>query len=273
MLTEQQKLELKQQQTAYQARLTRNLFRSVIKWTEKYIEIAYPNNFSDWQSRKQIITDEIKRTDIIGNPEKVERFLSTALYGLEGDTDNTELLNELKMDFYRWISAVRINPNNCPERLKHFLVGFHEILEGNGEKINKDSINRVFEIDPSSQEYASSFANSFIGVQIHLQNERKVEESLDGKDWRQSENKNNFEGNADEGKWIFEQIARNHNYQDFYFWPQKNQQLSGYLLENGDAVINGEEYEPVKGKIQATREQIDNAERKQQELADRKSVV
>jgi len=101
--------------------------------------------------------------------------------------------------------------------LKHFLVGFHEILEGNGEKINRDAVNRTFEVDPSSQEYADNFANSFIGVQIHLQNERKVEESLVGKNWKEIENENKFVGNAEQGRWIFEQIARNHDYRDFYF--------------------------------------------------------
>jgi len=130
-----QQQALKQQQTAYQARLTRGLFRSAVGWTEKYIETAYPDDFPNWQERKQIPAGEIRRTDIAGNPKKVEKFLSTALYGLEGDTDNLELLSELRTNFYEWIDAVGIDPNNCPKRLKHFLVGFHEILEGNGKKL------------------------------------------------------------------------------------------------------------------------------------------
>lgn len=223
-----QKQKLKQQQTAYQARLTRGLFRSAIKWLEKYVEVAFSNNYPNWQFRKQIRSDEIKRTDIIGNPKRVEKFLATSLYGFEGDTDNSELLQELKEEYYKWIDAVGFD-DNCPERLKHFLVGFHEILEGNGEKINRDAMNRTFEVDPSSQEYADSFANSFIGVQMHLQNERRTEKSLEGKNWRQLKNENKFEGNVARGKRIFEQIAKNHDYQNFYFWPQRNQWHSAGL--------------------------------------------
>jgi len=254
------KQELKQQQTAYQARLTRGLFRSAVKWTEKYIETAYLDDFPNWQNRKQIRADEIKREDIIGNPEKVERFLATALYGLEGDTDNTELLDELRTSFYEWISAVGIDPNTCPERLKHFLVGFHEILEGNGERINKNEINKIFEIDPNSKENANNFANSFIGVQINLQNERKTEKLLEGKDWRQLENENKFAGDAEQGKWIFEQIARNHDYQDFHFWPQKNQQSTS---SNGGDIKNN----PQNWILDKIPTEIDNFRRtKKQEI-------
>ncbi|CAG8636859.1 6536_t:CDS:2, partial [Scutellospora calospora] len=138
------------------------------------------------------------------------------------------------MPNYEWISAVGIDPNSCPERLKHFLVGFHEILEGNGEKINKDAVNRVFEIDPSSQEYADSFANSFIGVQIHLQNERKTEKLLEGKSWRELENENKFEG---------------------------------YLTTNG-AMINNEPYDEIPvNSVQATPEQVGEVNHQQQQLA------
>jgi hypothetical protein len=47
--------------------------------------------------------------------------------------------------------------------------------------------------------------------------------------------------------------------------------LSGYLTENGDAVINGDDYELVQGEIQATQEQVDVANQKQQELVQNRS--
>ena len=199
-------------------------------WLEKYIELAnyYPN---DWQNRKQLDNSIIKRQDV-NTPERAEKSLSNRLLvfrrALEDDIElplfREELRNELKEQFYQWINSTGINFNNCPERLKHFLVGVHEILEGGGEKFEKDAENKKRELDPDSQEYAEELNKIFAAVQTPLQNEREVSESLTGKKSNEITLKDKIEGNAELGKQVFERIARNHDYKDFYFFPQKEQQ-------------------------------------------------
>src|SRR5437763_15176956 len=94
-----------------------HICRRITGWLEKYIELAnyYPN---DWQQRKQVYDDNIKRTDV-DNPEKAEKVLSNRLIvfvrALE-DNPSPELRHELKEEFYKWIDATGINAKNCPNR-------------------------------------------------------------------------------------------------------------------------------------------------------------
>jgi len=49
-----------------------------MEWLEKYIEIS--GYYSDWENRKQIHNNNIKRLDIIGNPKKTEQDFLTQLF-------------------------------------------------------------------------------------------------------------------------------------------------------------------------------------------------
>jgi hypothetical protein len=60
------------------------------------------------------------------------------------------------------------------------LFGFHEILEGRGEKINKDAENRKNDIDTKSPEYAEQLNRTFSAMQTPLANAREEEQSMEG---------------------------------------------------------------------------------------------
>jgi len=74
-----------------------------------------------------------------------------------------------------------INADNCPERVKHFIFGINEILEGRGEKIVKDEEGMKRELDPSSPEYMRQMTEIFSHIQAPMQNEQEIEKSMAGK--------------------------------------------------------------------------------------------
>jgi len=176
MYTQQQK-----QMTAYQKEVAYKKFQNSIKWLEKFIEIAYGDQFPDWESRKQFREDGIPRKDIIGNPKRTEKLFSFSLYSLEGCSDHPELLEKMKEEFYQWIDATKIDVNNCPEKLKYYLFGFSEILEGRGEKIVAEGDNRQDTFDVDSPEYAKGLNTFFSSFQTPMQEARKRENSLKDK--------------------------------------------------------------------------------------------
>jgi len=106
--------------------------------------------------------------------------------------------------------------------LKHFLFEVNEILEGRGDKLEKDIENKKWEIDPNSVEYEKSFSKLFAGIQVPLENERDEYEKLKGKTQKDITITNNFGGNSKPAEKSFKQMAGKHDYQEFHFVPQKD---------------------------------------------------
>lgn len=50
------------------------LFVETMAWLEKYIEITCKEEFPDWENRKQIHDNPIKRTDIYRHSQKIEEI-------------------------------------------------------------------------------------------------------------------------------------------------------------------------------------------------------
>jgi len=59
--------------------------------------------YPDWGSRKQIKSSKIKRTDIIGNPEKAKESFSTVLFILQANLQDAtpKFREEVKKEFYQ----------------------------------------------------------------------------------------------------------------------------------------------------------------------------
>ena len=226
-----QQVQQQKQITAYEKKVTYDIFLLSIEWLEKYIEIAYKNEFPDWENRKQIRDNlNITRTDIYGNPKEAEDAFSTQLLYLESNLKRRpEFMREaLQEEFYKWIDASGINTNNCPERLKNFLFGVNELLQGKGEKIRRDVDNEQPSVDSNSPEYMEQMKNTFAGFHSAAKKQADIEESLEGKTHRDIEIESRFSsGNIERGKQIFQQIASavssSHD-TGFHFFPQKGQQ-------------------------------------------------
>jgi hypothetical protein len=221
-----------QQQTllsAYERKTVHDVFDLTMEWLEKCIEIG--GYYPDWQQRKQIHDNNIKRTDIINNPAKAEQSFSSMLVNIAATLEDKPpfLYEELKEEFYKWISATRIDVKNCPEKLKNILFGINEILEGNKEKIKKDTNNRRREFEPDSDEYMKQLVNTFGSIQNPLQNEREQEQHLAGKRYDEITLDNKFSGDVEQGKEVFNQLANStQNYRNFHFFPQNGVSSKNY---------------------------------------------
>jgi hypothetical protein len=212
--------------------------------------VAYGDYFPNWKNQKQIRDDNIKRTDIDGNPAMAEDSLSTQLV-LFRSTLRTKppfLREEIKQEYYKWISATGIDANNCPERLKHFLFGIHEIIEGRGEKILEDLSNEQSNINSTSSDFMEEMQKLFAYSHSESKKVEKVEKSLEGKTYKDIEIKSKFGGgNMESGGQTFQQIAgtvSSSHGEGFHFFPQKGQ------LNNPQQRSNSEIIQDVKNNRQ-----------------------
>jgi hypothetical protein len=147
---------------------------------------------------------------------------------------------EIQKEFYQWISAVGIDVNNCPEKLKHFLFGINEILEGRGEKIRKEVENRKPLVDPSSPEYMRQMTSLFVNAHAASRKEVETEKFLEGKTHRDIEIANKFGGGSSEkGEQAFQRIADavsiSHD-TGFHFFLQKGQQSNPQQRTNSEII-------------------------------------
>lgn len=222
----QQQLQESVTLSAYDKKIIHKTFRNTIEWLEKYIEIVHNKSYPDWQNRKKIHDNNIKRQDA-NSPEKIEGLFSAVLFGFKTMSESKPqfLRDELKEEFYQWIGATGINIENCPSRLKNHLFEINEVLEGRGEKLERDVANRKREIEPNSPKYGEELNKMFSDVQIHLENSRSEFKSLEGQTYKDIKVGNNFGGNSEQAEQVFKQMAGKYDYQGFNFFPQKGQQI------------------------------------------------
>jgi hypothetical protein len=250
-----QQAQQQKQITAYEKKVTYDIFLLSIEWLEKYIEIAYKKEFPDWENRKQIRDINITRTDIYGNPKEAEDAFSTQLLFLESNLKRRPVFmrEALQEEFYKWIDASGINTNNCPERLKNFLFGINEILQGKGEKIRRDVDNEQPSVDSSSPEYMEQMKNTFAGFHSAAKKQAGIEESLEGKTHKDIEIESRFSSdNVERGKQIFQQIAgvisSSHD-TGFHFFPQKGQQSNNPQKRTSSEIIQDIRQNPQNWRI------------------------
>jgi hypothetical protein len=192
--------------------------------------VAYGGYFPNWKNQKQIRDNNIKRTDIDGNPTMAEDSLATQLVLFRQNLRNKPpfLCEEIKQEYYKWISATGIDANNCPERLKHFLFGIHEIIEGRGEKILEDLRNEQANINSTSPEFIEEMKKLFAYSHSESKKVEKVEKSLEGKTYKDIEVKSKFgSGDVERGGQTFQKIAGtvSSSYEKgFHFFPQQEKQ-------------------------------------------------
>jgi len=255
-----QQIQQQEQTTAFQKQTTHNMLLMTLEWLEKYIEVAYPN----YEIRKQIHDGNIKRTDIDGNPAMAEDSLATQLV-LFRSTLRTKppfLREEIKEEYYKWISATGINANNCPERLKHFLFGIHEIVEGRGEKILEDLKNEQANINSTSLEFMEGMQKLFTYSHSESKKVEKVEKSLEGKTYKDIEIESKFGGgNIESGGQTFQQIAGtvSSSYEaGFHFFPQQGQQSNSPQQRTNSEIIQDVRQNPRNWRRDEVITEYDN---------------
>jgi len=93
--------------SAYDKQVAHKFFRGSLKWLEKYIEVVYGEFYPNWQTKKKIHDNEIKRQDA-NNPNKIGGLLSSSLFGfkatmemIQGDRQSKKsLYDEVKKEYY-----------------------------------------------------------------------------------------------------------------------------------------------------------------------------
>jgi len=257
-----QQIQTQEQLTAYNRKTTHDIFFMTMEWLEKYIEVS--GYYPDWENRKQIQNNNVKRLDIIGNPEKAERDFLTQLFLFWGTLKrNLPFSDELKAEFYQWINAVKIDNNNCPKRLKHLLYGFNEVLEGRGEKLQDDIENMEEELD--STEYMEQMGKVFAYIQAPIRDEEEVKKTLRGKTNKDIKIEKKFSGDGESGEKIFSRLTEKVSNNDFRFFPKK---LTSSNDVNLDKVIEDFKTNPQNWILDKITAEIDDfGEIKKQEVA------
>ena len=270
MFRKQELIQKKTQMSVYEKKTIHDIFLISMEWLEKYIELTYRKEFPDWERRKQIRDNlSIERMDIYENPKRAETTLSSQLHLLADtleDDATDEFREELKQEFYKWISATGIDANNCPERLKHFIFGLNEIFEGNYEKIRHDIVNRKKEIEIDSPEYLERMQRMFSDSLNSTRKEIKTEKSLEGeRDW---EIRSSFGGGSmKQGEQAFGRITKNvaDSHQNFHFKDQRGYQTSSGLRTNSE-IVQDVKQNPRNWRIDEMITSYDNLGREKKEI-------
>ena len=241
MQRQKELMQTQKQVSAYDKKTVHKMFRISLEWLEKYIEVVYP----DYKIKKQIHDSNVTRLDA-NDPNRVESFFTTSLFGFKSVIELAGkpefLYDEVKEEYYKWLGAAGIDVNNCPPRLKHFLFEINEVLEGRGDKLEKDIENRKWEIDPNSREYEEAVNKVFTKIQSPLSKEREEYENLKGKNHTDVKFENNFNDSGKRSKEAFEKIAGQHDYKGFNFLPQKDQEDDPQRRSNSEIIQDVKNY-------------------------------
>lgn len=261
-------------------------FYNVLEPLEEFIEKS--GDFPGFISKRQIYQKNIKDSE---GPLEVDEnlFLSNLfIFARTFHGKPSSFRKVIQEDFYKWINAVGITAENCPEKLKHFLIEINNVLEGNDEKIVRETRERNEKVEINPWDMPKIFA----GLQEPLQKNREQAKALKGKSWNEISEEDRLEGDAGLGKMAYEEIERSISipHQNFRLRgvenlqqadtggmegiessslpagssstiQPNNPQQTPYLTPNGDAIIDNERYEPVpdvkldENQVNITRQQ------------------
>jgi hypothetical protein len=234
-----QTLEQKQK-TLHQMKLLLGNFHYMLEPLEDYIERAgyYPN----FRSKRQLYRKSIKSSN--GPLENDEDLFLTQLFVFAAAAHGKpQFFREaVREEFYKWINHIGIAANNCPERLKHFLIEINNILDGNDEKILRETRERDknVEIDPKA------VVGIFGSILQPLNRNRDQRVALEGKNWDELPDDDKFEGDPDLGKQAFEQIKLSVSIPHEQFMLRKSEaetlQQIDALIEERNSGMEGIEF-------------------------------
>jgi hypothetical protein len=126
-------------------------FYNMLEGLEEYIEKS--GNYPDFVNKRQIYKKTVPQ-GVNLSLNKAESLFRTQLLIFAGMEKPDFLGEKVKEEYYRWINAVGIDANNCPdEKLKHFLLEINNVIEGEDEKIinqTKDYLDNKEKTNPTS---------------------------------------------------------------------------------------------------------------------------
>lgn len=197
-----QQLLIQKQKSLHKMKVALDTFYNVLEPLEEYIEKS--GNYPGFISKRQIYRKNIQNSG--GSLENDEDLFLSNLYIFARTFHGKPefFMKVIQEDFYKWINAVGITAENSSEELKHFLIEINNILEGNDEKIVRESVerNKNVEIDPKEM------VGIFAGFQNPLNKNRWQRKELEGKKWNEIPEEDRLKGDVDLGRQEFERIKR-----------------------------------------------------------------
>lgn len=193
---------MQEQATLHQMKLLLGNFHYMLEPLEEYIERKgyYPN----FRSKRQLYGKVLPDSDLpVENDEDL--FLSQVFIFASAVRRQPDFFRGvIQEEFYKWIDYTGIVADNCPEVLKHFLIEINNVINGNDEKIIRETREKTrnYEINPKD------IVGLFSGLQQPLNRNREQKVALEGKIWNELPNEDKFNGNPNLGKLAFEQIER-----------------------------------------------------------------
>lgn len=189
--------------TAYQRKAIYKTLYFMIEELEECIDKCYPN----WHDKKQIHDDNRPPIDSL---EEAKESFSVALFGFNKALNNRppHLLVELQNEFYKWFDGTGVNASNYPRSLSNVLLNTYEVLLGQGDSFAQETFNKAdANINRmSKEERAKELGQAFVSLQLPLEDGRKEEDALVGKNYSDITIETRFGGTTERGKQTFEQI-------------------------------------------------------------------
>ena len=215
---QQQQLLIQKQKTLHQVKLALDSFYNVLEPLEEFVDKA--GYYPDFRTKRQLYRRVIQDSE--GTLENDKNLLLSDLYIFSGAVEGEAgfIMEVLKEDFYRWINYIGITAENCPERLKHFLIEINNVLEGNDEKIVRETDER--DRVRAKKTDLKQVVEVFSGLQQPLNRNRDQRKELGNRPWNELDDKDRLKGDADLGRKAFEQIERSVSisHESFQLWQR-----------------------------------------------------
>jgi len=214
------KIQQQKQLTAHDKVLIFENFHYLLEALEEYIEKAgfYP----DFKNKRQLKNVTVK-DDLSLN--QAENLFKTRLLIFAGMETPNFLADEVKEELYRWINTAGIDANNCPEKLRHFLLETNNVIEGNDEKIIKQTQENLdSKKDDANFQSMDNVMKVFSAIQKPLDEKREQGKSFEGKSHTEINVGSKFGGSVESGQRTFDQITStiSSSSRDFHFFSQQN---------------------------------------------------
>jgi len=216
-------------------------FYNMLEGLEEYIEKS--GNYPGFVNKRQIYKKTVPQGANL-SLNKAESLFRTQLLIFAGMEKPDFLGEKIKEEYYRWINAVGIDANNCPdEKLKHFLLEINNVIEGEDEKIinqTKDYLDNKEKTNPTSPWDMLKVFNAFQGP---LDKNREQAELLKDKTHRDMKTESKFNSNTEKGQETFGQLTGSvaNRHSDFHFYPQTTSSASDYVSLNSPHPTNPSE--------------------------------
>jgi len=185
-------------------------FILLLEGLENYIQKT--NHFPNFARQLKNITipQEVERRSTLNNSEELFKTKLLLFSGIRGNDLPNDTKKELQTKYYQWLSVAGIDTNNCPKKLKHFLLEIMDVIVSDSEKVYHEMKGNLYRRKKEKPFTEEEYAKVFSEVGNIMQSPPQLPSA------------DTIKGNSGVGKEIFEKIAKSvsdSDRQNFHFYP------------------------------------------------------